>query len=462
MAQSPPHGGAPPTKGDEASAGQKEASQASAGGGQEDFKHRTMMGIAPAPHLGGLTGSAGAAARAEAEARKRRIQERLSSRPPPAPATSPTTPSNPPGRLRPSAPPIGGSQPPRPASIPPAAQAPTNEGQAKTEGAKTGTALLEPLSTDWSAPAPAQGTTTVIMVDNYPGSRAPAGSQPPPRESAPPPQGPDVPPEPPQDASAPDVGGSPVEGSAGESSPNTQPFPGRGNPSPLARVSLPPTGLVPRMQPGALRSVANAEPPLGMASPAQVDYFRELRTRLLEMGAALRLRYFTTLVVPLKSGSGGSFVARNLATAFTMEGQGNALLIDCNLHRPSQHVAFHVKSETGLFAFLEEPHGNFEQLAQPTAVPGLGLITAGRARYREYFSSPPMRALMDAVRQAECFTFLDGPAVQGSPDARILSDLVDFVVLVVGYGMGTPDEIAEAAATFDPKKFAGVVFNERA
>jgi Mrp family chromosome partitioning ATPase len=430
-----------------------------------------MMGIAPAPHLGGLTGSAGTNARAEAEARKRRVQERLASSGLPA-AAGPTPSAPAPARARPSAPPIGGSQAPRPASVPPPAQ--TNVGSpgndAKTEVAKTGTALLEPLSTDWSAPVVAQGTTTVIMVDNYPSARSPSGS-PPPRESAPAPPvtapTPDIPLELPNNNVAsvtaePAAGATPAEGSTEENPPNTQPFPARGNATPLARVSLPPTGLVPRMQPGALRSIANAEPPLGMASPAQVDYFRELRTRLLEMGAALKLRYFTTLVVPLKSGSGGSFVARNLATAFTMEGQGNALLIDCDLHRPSQHVAFHVKSETGLFTFLEEPHGNFEQLAHPTAVPGLGLITAGRARYREYFSSPPMRALMDAVRRAECFTFLDGPAVQGSPDARILSDLVDFVILVVGYGMGTPDEIAEAAATFDRTKFAGVVFNERA
>lgn len=428
-----------------------------------------MMGIAPAPHLGGLTGSAGANARAEAEARKRRVQERLASSRPPA-AAPPTPAGTPaPAGVGPSAP-IGGSQAPIPASVPPPAQtsvgSPGNE--ARPELARTGTALLEPLSTDWSAPVVAQGTTTVIIVDNYPGSRSPSAN-PPPRESAPAPPvtstpTPDIPLELPNIAelkAQAAAAASPAEGSTDEKPPNTQPIPPRGNATPLARVTLPPAGLVPRMQPGALRSTAATEPPLGMASPAQVDYFRELRTRLLEMGAALNLRYFTTLVVPLKSGSGGSFVARNLATAFTMEGQGNALLIDCNLHRPSQHVAFHVKSETGLFAFLEEPHGNFEQLAQPTAVPGLGLITAGRARYREYFSSPPMRALMEAVRQAECFTFLDGPAVQGSPDARILSDLVDFVVLVVGYGMGTPDEIAEAAATFDRTKFAGVVFNER-
>jgi hypothetical protein len=33
-------------------------------------------------------------------------------------------------------------------------------------------------------------------------------------------------------------------------------------------------------------------------------------------------------------------------------------------------------------------------------------------------------------------------------------------VLVAGYGRDTPAAIAQAAAAFDPERFAGVVFNE--
>jgi Mrp family chromosome partitioning ATPase len=198
-----------------------------------------------------------------------------------------------------------------------------------------------------------------------------------------------------------------------------------------------------------------------MAAPAQVEGFRELRTRLLAMGAGIQLQRFTTLVVPLTRGSGGSFVARNLAAAFTMEGRGLSLLIDCNLNNPSQHVELRTPAAPGLFAFLEAPHAQFDRLVQPTGVPGLHLIQAGQARYREYFSSGAMRSLINMLRQGEYFVFLDGPPALGSPDARLLADLVDFVILVVGYGKGTAEKIAEAAAVFDRNKFAGVVFNER-
>ena len=55
------------------------------------------------------------------------------------------------------------------------------------------------------------------------------------------------------------------------------------------------------------------------------DAFREIRTRLLDLGGA---HNFVTLVVAVSSGSGASFVARNLAAAFAFDDARTALLID--------------------------------------------------------------------------------------------------------------------------------------
>jgi protein-tyrosine kinase len=70
-----------------------------------------------------------------------------------------------------------------------------------------------------------------------------------------------------------------------------------------------------------------------------------------------------------------------------------------------------------------------------------------------------MRSLMHVVRESGSFVFLDGPPAKGSPDARLLSELADLVVLVVGHGKATPEDVASAVAMFEPTKFAGVVFN---
>jgi protein-tyrosine kinase len=210
--------------------------------------------------------------------------------------------------------------------------------------------------------------------------------------------------------------------------------------------------------------IAPTRAPDGMAAPEQLDAFRELRTRLLAMADGLGLSYFTTLVAPISSGAGASFVARNLAAAFTLQERRVAILMDCNMRHPTQHQALGSRTDDGgLFDYLDQPHAAIERLIRPTAIPGLHLIPAGRPPPipREYFSSQPMRLVMAALRQEQCYTFLDGPPTKGSPDARILSDLADFVVLVTGYGRDTTESISQAAAMFDPNKFAGVVFNER-
>lgn len=195
----------------------------------------------------------------------------------------------------------------------------------------------------------------------------------------------------------------------------------------------------------------------------QTDAFREIRTRLLAM---IPERNFITLVVPVDRGSGASFVARNLAAAFALDETRTALLVDCNLRNPAQHQAFGIEPTTGgLVDYLEHPALGMQSVIYSTGAARLRLLPAGRSRHGEgeYFSSFRLRAALDSLkcRYIDRYLFLDGPAVTGAPDARILSELADLVVLVAGYGRDTPQAISQAAAVFDPAIFAGVVFNER-
>ncbi|MEO6927242.1 MAG: polysaccharide biosynthesis protein [Rhodanobacter sp.] len=193
----------------------------------------------------------------------------------------------------------------------------------------------------------------------------------------------------------------------------------------------------------------------------QSDAFREIRTRLLWLAGE---RNFVTLVVPVSPKSGGSFVARNLAVAFAFNEAKTSLLIDCNLRYPAQHEALGVaRDSAGLINFLEQPSIGIKAILHPTGIPRLRLIPAGSTRENsgEYFSSFRMRAVLDSLRcrYSDRYLFLDGPAIKGSPDARILSELADQVVVVAGYGRDTPAAISQAVANFDTTKVAGVVFN---
>lgn len=200
-------------------------------------------------------------------------------------------------------------------------------------------------------------------------------------------------------------------------------------------------------------------------SPAptpDVNAFREMRTRLLAAGAG---RAFVTLVCPVGSGSGGSYVCRNLAAAFAFDEKKSAVIVDCNLYHPSQDSTMLIEpTRGGLVDYLCEPSTESSEVAYETGVPRLRLIPTGSLEKRggEFFSSPRMRLLLDALRNRNPapYVFLDGPAVRGAPDSQILADHADLVVLVAGYGRDTPSAIARAAAQFDPNKFAGVVLNQ--
>ncbi len=192
------------------------------------------------------------------------------------------------------------------------------------------------------------------------------------------------------------------------------------------------------------------------------DAFRELRTRLLAIGQD---RSFVTLVAPIDHRCGGSFVARNLAAAFAFDETKTAILIDCDARHPSQHRALDVDTTTGgLIDYLGDPDVDLDRVIYGTGIPGLRLVPSGSSREvtAESFSSMRMRTMIDSLRSHDDesrYLILDGPAVKGSPDARILSDLADFVVLVAGYGKVTPDAVEKAAASFPQEKIAGIVFN---
>jgi protein-tyrosine kinase len=194
---------------------------------------------------------------------------------------------------------------------------------------------------------------------------------------------------------------------------------------------------------------------------ARSDSFREIRMRLLALGEG---QNFVTLVVPVSPGSGGSYVARHLAMAFASDEAKAALLIDCDLRRPSQHAAFGIDAvHGGLLDHLERPARETQPTFYETGIPRVRLLPAGKSRESgiDYFSTYRMRALIDTLRSAhpDRYLVLDGPALRGSPDARILADLADFVVVVAAYGRDSADRITQAVAGLDAKKIAGVVFN---
>lgn len=193
--------------------------------------------------------------------------------------------------------------------------------------------------------------------------------------------------------------------------------------------------------------------------PRSVDLFRELRTRLLQASPVANP---VILVTGVRVGCGTSFVARNLAAAIALDEDRTALLVDCNLRRPTADRVFDIEG-AGLIDYLRDHDIGVEAILHPVGVPRLRVIPSGGASLHggDRLASLRMRALVDELRgrYADRCVVLDAPPARGAPEARLLAERADLVVLVAGEGMHTDEHFLQAAHAFDPARFAGVVFN---
>lgn len=191
-----------------------------------------------------------------------------------------------------------------------------------------------------------------------------------------------------------------------------------------------------------------------------VNRFRELRTRLLQISEG---NNFSIVVSSAVEGGGASFIALNLAAAFAFDHTKTALVIDCNLQAPSLHSMLDLTPDMGLTDFLEDADMDIATIIYPTGIKRLRLIPAGSRRETasEFFTSFRMRQFLHAIRRRypDRFIIIDAPSITDSPDARILSDLCDYTLLVLPHARVTESQAMRAASAVSPEKLVGVVIN---
>jgi len=162
-----------------------------------------------------------------------------------------------------------------------------------------------------------------------------------------------------------------------------------------------------------------------------LEAYRMTRTNLMYTGENDQGRVFGfTGAAPH---DGKSLTCANLAISFAMSGK-KVLLVDCDMHRPTQHISFGIQSQTGLSEYLtgieKEP-----QIVK-TEYENLSLLTAGRCPpnpaellYSEHFSS----MIAKAKETYDC-VFLDLPPFNVISDAAIVAPHLDGYVFVVRAG----------------------------
>ncbi len=192
-----------------------------------------------------------------------------------------------------------------------------------------------------------------------------------------------------------------------------------------------------------------------------VQVFRELRTKIIQQSQGQNA---VILVAAVSKGNGGSFIARNLGAAFAFDSAKTALLVDCNLRNPSVHQLLPNASLPGLADYFENPEIDVSKIIHPVGIARFRAISTGEFREipAEYFVSMKMRRLMESLRErySDRFIILDGPPMSDIADARILSELSDYVLVVARHGRTTNTKIESGLSAISHKKLLGIVFND--
>jgi capsular exopolysaccharide synthesis family protein len=169
---------------------------------------------------------------------------------------------------------------------------------------------------------------------------------------------------------------------------------------------------------------------LARLDPGVEEEYQKLRGSLFSRPDKDGLR--TLMVVAGAHGEGATTTSSILATLLAKSGVGDVALIDANLRTPALH---------DLFGLTDTPRGVTDLLAngfpprdlvQPTAIPNLFVVPAGRPLpspslvYQE-----PMSKLLAALAPDFRYVMIDCSPVIDYSDAAFLAPRVDGIVMVL-------------------------------
>lgn len=199
--------------------------------------------------------------------------------------------------------------------------------------------------------------------------------------------------------------------------------------------SIPSAAVALKMQ-GRRRTLLPQQPaqliPMQPMTSLTADAFRSTLASILFIGRANKLK--TLVFTSANVADGKTTSTMNVAIAAAEIGK-RVLVVDADLRCPRIHEAFDVPNTRGLSNMLAEqlPEDRMLNCMQPTAIPGLDVVTSGTATDTapHLLYSPTLSVFLRFVQKDYDLILIDTPPMMQMPDARVVGALADAVVLVV-------------------------------
>lgn len=163
-------------------------------------------------------------------------------------------------------------------------------------------------------------------------------------------------------------------------------------------------------------------------------------------------------------GVGCTFTAVNLAVALSQIGV-KTLLIDGNMRTPGVQLMIQPPTPMdGLKHCLDSHEANFNECTDADVLPGLSVIYSGgvAANPQELLAGHRFKDLMEFCLRDYEATIVDTPAANSNSDARRISTVVGYSLLVARVNKSFVDDLKTLAAQLqgDHARIVGTVLNE--
>ncbi len=184
--------------------------------------------------------------------------------------------------------------------------------------------------------------------------------------------------------------------------------------------------------------------PVMVRSPgsAAADAFRDLRTRIVQAAAWQDAR---TILVASPEGADEALVAGNLAAALALAGQ-HVVLVCADPRRARTQEQFGVAASTGLTGVLNGD-ASLATAIRRTDLPTLEILPAGPDSNgsASVIRASELRSILRGIRDGADFIIIDGPGILTAPEASVLAELADMVLLTADAGKATRTGVRAAA-----------------
>jgi capsular exopolysaccharide synthesis family protein len=161
---------------------------------------------------------------------------------------------------------------------------------------------------------------------------------------------------------------------------------------------------------------------------------------------------------------GKSSTVSNLARALAAAGD-RVIVVDCDLRRPTQHVAFELDRDHGMTNYLAAPveSTDWSVYIKTAGPPNLHVMTCGPIPPSppELLGTDRFTELLDSIKSCYDWVLIDSPPAGSLADASLLAARAEMVILVVQHNRTDRDLVAKTLQrlTAVNSTLAGAVLN---